>query len=777
MNSTMQHLSLNPESQARYLYEVRGDPESSLLAYNGILGGTSSEVTNNSSPEEWARNHNLALLSNLSKICGDTGDSFSESDFFLFLKELHSKTTFDKISDENKKVLTVSQLILGHNLALNYLIRNDAESGNDVLLPIFMTYLHDDCDCGNIELGDVRCKIAFLLLDCILTLRKVDRTEDILRWINRYITTHSKPKWTEQNLRASSLVEGITELKFRFNCYKSRTLFLLIKFDEQMKRDANTRLARKELKSAMEIFHHKLATKRNHVELGDDRKSNCIGTAYSRGESTDGGGSFQDSLGSNSNDPQTEPISACGYPGNAIDSRSALQSKKLDIQSQCALYMKANLEFLKNNTKKALKLCSEAQNAGERQRDFLPLNVAHDDNTSESQYAVNKVENQRTEVQHLSNSYSAVHYNNLAVAYQAVGKVHIALHYYARSLRHLEMIEQNNKESIIDVAGMANPLPTCEILYNTALCAQQATKFLVSYECMARCIKASPRSFAKDPQCWLHLAESCIGSHSNLKRKGRKEIRSMKSRMSNIPSGAAIDSATITPSYQPKESMKGKELPNELGSQIDLEMINDNPLPRSLDFLNHSLRLCEKRYTGTNDFLNESCRESVRVTLAYVWMELNNPASVMRLADLVLKAPPLMINSSHSSSEGGNVESFCNASRRRRATMQMYACEASCMFGNPSRALKYLVDIKADRPKNDDDDDCSYYYSQWCQSNNDVTMARDLALLSDSSKQPLKTWEGRRFNDAKTSVRIALAGSLIYSGRIDIAKELIGRKK
>ena len=106
-----------------------------------------------------------------------------------------------------------------------------------------------------------------------------------------------------------------------------------------------------------------------------------------------------------------------------------------------------------------------------------------------------------------------MHYNNLAVAHQAVGKVHIALHYYARSLSYVEIIERDNKRSVIEVDGMANLLPTCEILYNTALCAQQAAKFLDSYECMVRCIKASPGLFAKDPLCWLHLAENCIGMY------------------------------------------------------------------------------------------------------------------------------------------------------------------------------------------------------------------------------------------------------------------------
>merc|ERR1712157_187432 len=112
-----------------------------------------------------------------------------------------------------------------------------------------------------------------------------------------------------------------------------------------------------------------------------------------------------------------------------------------------------------------------------------------------------------------------------------------------------------------------------------------------SYECMVRCIKASPGLFAKDPLCWLHLAENCIACHSNIKRKNKKRARSMKSRVSKIPN-SRIDSPTT--SYYPKDA-GFNEIPNELGSQNDLDMIGNNPLPRSLDCLNHCLRLCEER--------------------------------------------------------------------------------------------------------------------------------------------------------------------------------------
>jgi len=239
--------------------------------------------------------------------------------------------------------------------------------------------------------------------------------------------------------------------------------------------------------------------------------------------------------------------------------------------------------------------------------------------------------------------------------------------------------------------------------------------------------------------------------------------------------------------------------------------------------------------TKTKD-LKESCRESARVALAYVWMELNNPATVMRLADQVLNAPPLNHRiststtttttpsttppTSFSPSEVNHstdnnvaatptiVETTNNnstkeiesvASRRRRATMRIYACEALCMLGNSTRALQYLLVHSSSEVKIPPDDDGGdgvedstagnsitvaddNVNDSWYQDDAEL-MVHDLAMLAggvggstslskDDSSTAWKPWESRRYSAAKASVQLALAGACLLIGRVDTAKRL-----
>ncbi len=227
---------------------------------------------------------------------------------------------------------------------------------------------------------------------------------------NNNTTTNTSKRGREEDTDPST----ISFLKFRLHCYKSKCFFLQSKYDEMTVREANTRVAKKEQKSAMEINHHKLA--KNVWTLTNGKNSVGVGTAHSGhgngnsggllgegGESTlvNEGASIQEfftlSIGSMSHDPlqyNHNPNNGSNPNNNTgtvvsstqnqlvgdgpasrttttvMEYRTQFQTKRLHRQNQSALYLKANLEHLKGSTKKSLKLCSEAQNCGVRQRDI-----------------------------------------------------------------------------------------------------------------------------------------------------------------------------------------------------------------------------------------------------------------------------------------------------------------------------------------------------------------------------------------------------------------------
>ena len=138
--------------------------------------------------------------------------------------------------------------------------------------------------------------------------------------------------------RATSIIEWLEildsekdpQLKFLLSLYKSR-VDLSNRNEAGMHVDSKIRSARKELKSAMEIFQQKL-----RPSFGAETGS-VVSSANSEENST---------LGNQEHQQQALPSSFV-----------------LQKYNQSALSLKANLEQLKGNTKKSLILCSEAQSA------------------------------------------------------------------------------------------------------------------------------------------------------------------------------------------------------------------------------------------------------------------------------------------------------------------------------------------------------------------------------------------------------------------------------
>jgi len=704
----------SPISDAQYIYEVRGDAASALDVLENSKASPSASAKDSSSSSENHRNqefefgHNEALLTYcLSDSHANAHDASKHATFVKQLEEMfanHNKTgqqqndhnekgADDGHDQSTSKYISMQQLVLGHNLALYYLITNYAEQGVSTLYTLFQGF--DESVDGD-ELGDIKCKVAFLLLDCILASGKMDIIDDVtvLQWIEKYVSLPS----TKRNESIYPLV------KFRLHCYKSRSLFFRNKFENAKERDANTRVAKKEMKSAMELYHHKLAKREG---------ASTIGT-LNRGASAavDEGASVQESvapsIGSMSQDPLQDTLSTAQM-GEGINGSEVCQlpfeMKSLRKQNQTALYLKANLEYLKGNTKKSLKLCSEAQRYGERQRD----------NTFEFSN-VNKDETQlrNGDLLSLTDAQSAYHYNNLAIIHQAAGKFHLAMHYYAKSLGYIERIEKVIKVGnvvTVEKDGTACSVPSSKILFNSSLCAQQTSNFSAAQECMRRCVASSPTTFGEDPFCWLHMAESCIGSYTELKSKSRVRF---------------------------EDSVNSEQ------------QLSNHHLSRVVDYLNQCIYLCTDEGINMPKSRKKDYLESARVSLAYVWMELENFASVIKLADLVLKEESLTTDSC-----GDDVPLI---SIRRRSIMRMYACEAMCKLGTPSEGLKYMITVQP-------------------QHDTTLSAAHFLAMIDGSKKdgndshKPLTPDELTRLNHARASIHICNAMTSLSLGEIELAEE------
>lgn len=352
-----------------------------------------------------------------------------------------------------------------YNAALALLCLGHPNEGRAILLPVIQQTLlnekkeqshkpkqefHD----GTTSILDcLHCEIGFLFLECVIHARSRQNigacsskrqiidddpkiVHGIFKWIHSHFKTIEKSLAVETSASSIAVAQSplltatstnfteshLNELKFRLHLCKSRILFL------QENTSDNQRQSKKEMKSAMEIFQHKI------------RRTTT----------------------SSIHEPDNIPIPVT----------------KEDKLHQIALYLKANSEHLKGNAKKSLRICAE---------------VKHQNN----QPLVS----------------TALHFNNLGILHQNSGKVHIALHYFSKALSVLYQIGQREYSNFLEdeVNSCFFLPPTLEVLYNTSLCAFLAKQWINSYECMAKCVSASPNLYALRPKCWLRMAEACIG--------------------------------------------------------------------------------------------------------------------------------------------------------------------------------------------------------------------------------------------------------------------------
>jgi hypothetical protein len=310
-------------------------------------------------------------------------------------------------------------------------------------------------------------RVAFLMIECILdaavhqhatadectSILSLSYASKIVQWLDR----------PDVNCDQSPL------FKFLAAVYRGRLEVAQPDMFTKKKSEMRIRSARKELKTAMEVFQHRLRQVYG-VSSNAGNDAGSVASTHSEGDATHGSTS--------------SPLPA------------PLPSLVLQKLNESVLNLKAYLEQLKGNTKKSLVLCAEAH-----------ATITFNDRT-----------------------YEAIHGNNVAVVYGAIDKCNLARHSLTKAFRNAVL--ENGACSYLTQApfssdGTVRRDVSNQILFNVAVCNLRSRQFFAAYECLAICIArekwqqntsavadSGSNMFSTQTKCWLLLVEACVGIYS-----------------------------------------------------------------------------------------------------------------------------------------------------------------------------------------------------------------------------------------------------------------------
>ncbi len=347
------------------------------------------------------------------------------------------------------------------------------------------------------------------------------------------------------------------------------------------------------------------------------------------------------------------------------------------IQNMAALYAKANLEYQRNNPKKALKLlasCHGIQGSDEYVGPGEPV--------------------------------GPLYYNNMGCLHHKLGKHHVALHYFQKSLQ-----EQGNSPGMEDGRrqqdGHLSGNIYCEILYNTGLQLQQTGRPVSAL----RCFDQASLQFCDRPLLWLRMAECCLSIHSSyggggVKESGREKFQELNGGENTLrgtlvgkgvrrrallhPAGSASERQSI----QAMEILVRAEryLQNAFylcSSSLSSDAlqdgnINDPIAYRELGSAKDGQRTPEYTSYSSSDVPSHhdtdlKLLQRVHLNLSYVYLSLSNPVSALHHAQKSLNL------------EFGDDNSL---NGRLLTLSRSYAAEAQVMMNRPHEALTELSAIQ-----------------------------------------------------------------------------------
>ncbi len=423
-----------------------------------------------------------------------------------------------------------------------------------------------------------------------------------------------------------------TEFIFRLHLYKAKVLLL----------QHESKQCKKEVKGALEIFQREL----RELEQQSDEEN------------------------------QHQSIEDCGrwkafgrlpHPG---------------VQNMAALYAKANLEYQRDNPKKALKLlasCHGIQGSDEYVGPGEPM--------------------------------GPLYYNNMGCLHHKLGKHHVALHYFQKALQ-----EQGNSPGMEDSGnqkqdGHLSGTISYEILYNTGLQLQRAGRPAAALRCFDR----ASLQFCDRPLLWLRMAECCLSIHSSdgggssVKESGRERLqdveggrRTLHGRLvgKGLRRRALLHPVGPAGEDQSPESLEillqaERYLQNALylccsSSSLFSDALQDgNANNGPIGYPEFSAAKDGQRtpeYTsyGVSDVSPQQdtdlkLLQRVYLNLSYVYLGLGNPVSALNHAQ---KSLSLELHENNSSND------------RILALSRSYAAEAHVMMDRPQEALNELSSIQ-----------------------------------------------------------------------------------
>ena len=174
-----------------------------------------------------------------------------------------------------------------------------------------------------------------------------------------------------------------------------------------------------------------------------------------------------------------------------------LKSTGLDAKECVAFeFMRANLEYLKGNHKKAVKLLLMAvQQSKSSPTEQQPISV---------------------DVLNASSPHVMSHYhNNLGCIHMATGKPYAARYNFQDAVR----LHSESASTVQKSPDAALRVRHCELLYNLGLNLLHIGQHIEAFDTLMKTIPF----LSKSPHAWLHLAECCIAHHSE-KRAGFREL-------------------------------------------------------------------------------------------------------------------------------------------------------------------------------------------------------------------------------------------------------------
>lgn len=283
-------------------YNIHGDAKAAL----GVFQQASQSTI--------ASDYNALLLQH---ICGDT-DSSKEGRSLenLSRKMGQLKEDFCRNQGENMQSRKGrrNELIFRYNQALLLFSQGQCETAAHMCHEAIDEYVSSSIRPSE-EIVTVASRMAFLWLECMLSLEQQQQAEPVFLWLDK-IDSEKDP-----------------QIKFLLTLYRSR--FHLSELDASGKHsDSRIRAARKELKQAMDLLQNKLRSSFG-AETGSVVSSNN----------------------------SEENMSTQSTVRDQYETQPPQGSVVLQKLNQSALSLKAHSEQLKGNMKKSLILCSEAHAA------------------------------------------------------------------------------------------------------------------------------------------------------------------------------------------------------------------------------------------------------------------------------------------------------------------------------------------------------------------------------------------------------------------------------